>query len=247
MLGKFGEMLPSGLTPNMDFRVAAGGVAGDITVTGIKALDSLLAVLVFGGTGTLPNGLVTVGTLAKDAVAEKFKTTTTAVYRIGGIQYSKAATTALVFSAADTINTAAGAGQFWGIWLVQINAAGAVSTKSPAADQTYANEAAAIAALPAADAGNVALGYITVQSKEATSWTATTDDLTAASDCAAANFVDADVLGTSVAVSLTNLTSEFSITAADTINNTGGTSTAGATLLVVSLSQADDYPAFARP
>ena len=147
---------------------------------------------------TLANGLrlyvadqmLAIGTLAISATAEKFKTTTTAIYRIGGTHYTKAATDNLAFSAAYTVNTGAAAGQFWGAFLVQINAAGTVSTKAVAADQVYASEAAAIAALPAADASNVRIGYITVQTKDTDAWVANTDDLTAGSDCAAANFYD---------------------------------------------------------
>lgn len=128
--------------------------------------------------------------LAIDAVPEKFKTTQEATFRVAGVEVTKAATTALVFSAADTINVGAAAGVKWGIWLVQITAAGTVSTKSPSADQVYASEAAAIAAKPAPDASNIELGYITVAANDTSAWTATTDDLVAASDCSAVNFYD---------------------------------------------------------
>jgi hypothetical protein len=125
------------------------------------------------------DGMLAIATITVSAGdATDFKTTTTAIYRIAGTHYTKAATDTLSFSAADTINTAAGAGTLWGIWLVQINAAGTVSTKPGAVDMTYANEAAAIAALPAVDADNIQLGYITVQALEATDWVANTDNLT---------------------------------------------------------------------
>jgi hypothetical protein len=71
---------------------------------------------------------------------------------------------------------------------VQINAAGTISTKSPGADQSYASDVLAIAALPAPDAGNVALGYILVQAKTDSAWIANTDDMTPTSDCAAVTF-----------------------------------------------------------
>ena len=109
-------------------------------------------------------------------------------YRIDGVPYHKDAVVGTAFSAADTINTGAAAGFFWGIWAVQIDAAGTVTTKSPAADQVYASEALAIAALPVADAGNVVIGYVTVKTKENVDWVAQTDDLTDASDCTEANF-----------------------------------------------------------
>lgn len=141
----------------------------------------------------IADGLLAIGTLAISATAEKFKTTTTAFYRISGVHYSKAATDDLVFSGTSTINTAGAAGTtHWGAFLVQINAAGTVSTK-PAAytsgtDQDYASEALAIAALPAPDAANVQIGYITVQGKASTAWIEATSDLTAGSDCQSRNF-----------------------------------------------------------
>jgi hypothetical protein len=125
------------------------------------------------------DGMLAIATITVSAGdATDFKTTTTAIYRIAGTHYTKAATDTLSFSAADTINTGAGAGTLWGIWLVQINAAGTVSTKPGAVDMTYANEAAAIAALPAVDADNIQIGYITVQGLEATEWVANTGNLT---------------------------------------------------------------------
>lgn len=134
--------------------------------------------------GALAHGTLLIsGTLPED-----FKTTTTAIYTISGVAYAKAAEDDLDFSAADTVNTGAAAGTYWGIWLVQVDAAGVISTKSPAADQVYASEAAAIAALPSADALNVGIGYITVNSNEADAWVANTDDLTPTSDCLDANF-----------------------------------------------------------
>lgn len=147
------------------------------------------------------SGCLSIGTLAISATPEKFKTTTTAYYRISGIQYSKAATDNLVFSAADTINKGTAAGLYYGIWLVQINAAGTVSTKSPSADQVYTSSALAIAALPAVDTGNIALGYILVQSKTGAAWTANTDDLTNGSDCQTATFTDTTPLTAPAAVS----------------------------------------------
>ena len=92
------------------------------------------------------------------------------------------------FSSADTINTGAVAGLFWGVWLVQINVSGTISTKSPSSDQVYTSEALAIAALSSVDAGNTAMGYITIQSNTGAAWTAITDDLASGSDCNAINF-----------------------------------------------------------
>lgn len=148
----------------------------------------------------LGDGVLQIGTVVIDAVPEKFKTTTTALFRITGVGYSKAAATAIVFSGASTINNAQASGTgHWGAFLVQINAAGVVTTKHAAytsgTDQDYATQALAAAALPAPDAGNVALASIRVQVKTGgTKWTEATDDLTPASDCTTAVFVDATPL-----------------------------------------------------
>lgn len=153
-----------------------------VTTTKYNLLRNYLA------DGLLIHGTMT--TTASDSV--KFKTTTTAVYTLSGVTYTKAATDNLVFTAAHTVNTAAGAGQFYGIILVQINPAGVVSTKVPSADQTYASDTLAIAALPAVDTGNDALGYILIYTKEARAWTANTSDLFGV-DCATVTFTNTQV------------------------------------------------------
>ncbi|MCP4595076.1 hypothetical protein, partial [Neptuniibacter sp.] len=117
--------------------------------------------------------------------------------RINGVAYTVAAADS-TFTAADTINTGAAAGSFWGVWLIQVNSAGTISTSSPSADQVYTTEALAIAALPSVTADNVSIGYVAVQSNSGASWTANTDDLTAGSDCLDLNYyntasaIDAD-------------------------------------------------------
>lgn len=129
------------------------------------------------------------GTLTIDVVPEKFKTTTTAIWRRAGVQFTKAAQTAIVFSAAHPVTAS-----MFGVILIQVSDAGTVSTKIPGATQTtamaYASAPLALAALPAVDTGNVALGYIAIAAKAAL-WTANTDDLTAASDLTTATFVNA--------------------------------------------------------
>jgi hypothetical protein len=132
----------------------------------------------------VPTGLHDIGTLAISATAERFKTTTTALYRVNGVQRTKAATDNLTFSAAHVITASK-----FGVVLVQINGAGTVSTKVPASPQAYNTDALALAALPAPDAGNVPLGYIAIENN-AGDWTGNTDDLTAASDVTTAAFVD---------------------------------------------------------
>ena len=103
------------------------------------------------------DGLRAIATLAISATAAKFKTTTVAAYKIAGVDYTKAATDLLVFSAAHVVTATK-----FGISLVQINAAGVISTKEPLATQAYADAPTALAALPAPDAGNIELGYITI-------------------------------------------------------------------------------------
>lgn len=134
---------------------------------------------------SLLNDLLVKGTLVIDATAEKFKTTTTAYFTIGGKVLSKAATTALTFTAAHTVTASK-----FGVILVQINAAGTISTKVPSATQAYNSAPLALAALPSPDAGKVALGYIAIANNTG-DWVANTDDLTDGSDLTTATFVDA--------------------------------------------------------
>jgi hypothetical protein len=128
------------------------------------------------------NRLFNLPGLAIDATAEKFKTTNAIAYTIDGVAYIKAATTALVFSAAHPVTQ----GKF-GAFLVEISTANAVATKIGEATQTtiqsYATLAAAIAALPAVTAGKRKLGYITVNAKNnyatlSTNLTGAQNDLT---------------------------------------------------------------------
>lgn len=146
-----------------------------------------LAQNVFAG-----DGILQIGTLAIDAVPEKFKTTTALYWRRNGIQFTKAATTAIVFTAAHPVSSSK-----FGVILIQINDAGTISTKITGATQTtamaYNSAAEALAAKPAADAGNIAIGYVAIAAKAAL-WTANTDDMTAASDLTTATFVDGTAL-----------------------------------------------------
>jgi hypothetical protein len=131
------------------------------------------------------DGLAIDGDLAISAVsALKFKTTATATFYISETQYTKAATDNLTFTAAHTVTQ----GQLWGAIAIQINAAGTVSTKVVSDPQAYATEAAAIAALPSADASNVLLGYITIQSLVGADWDANTHNMTPAGECDDSNF-----------------------------------------------------------
>lgn len=97
-------------------------------------------------------------------------------YVINGVVYHKDPEIQIAFSAAHVV-----ALDQWGAVLVQINAAGTISTKVVGTPQSYDNAAAAIAALPAADSGNVAIGFVLIEADSGT-WTANTDDLVAAGD-----------------------------------------------------------------
>lgn len=143
--------------------------------TGIVSTGKLLKV---ANETVEPDALFTSAYLTIDAVASRFQTTNATSYAVGGAFYSKAATTNLPFSAADTINVGTNAAPMWGIWRVQVNAAGDVSTVSPATNQIYTNATLAIAALPAVSADNISLGYILVASPSNTAFTANTTALT---------------------------------------------------------------------
>lgn len=205
-----GIVLNGGVRTKGGIKGRSAEFSGALTVTGTTTLTTTITGLLKAASGIvsaatinvdypsvakwneirnyLADGLLVHGTItatASDSV--KFKTTTTAVYTLSGVTYTKAATDNLTFTAAHTVNAAAGAGQFYGIILLQINAAGTVSTKVPAADQVYTSSPLAIAALPSADALNTALGYILIYTKEARAWTANTSDV-AGMDCYSATF-----------------------------------------------------------
>ena len=87
----------------------------------------------------------------------------------------------------------------------------------------YASAAAALAALPAVDAGNVSLGYIRINSKVNLAWTANTDDMTDGSDVTTATFVD----GAVVTITPTAIVQESVVAVAlEAVDNSGGGSSA---------------------
>jgi len=130
-----------------------------------------------------PDERISVAGLDIDAVAEKFKVGAH-VIREGGKFQEKAVATALVFSAVHVITATK-----FGVILVQETDAGVISTKVPVSPQVYESAALALAALPAPDAGNIAIGYIAIEAGVA-DWDANTDDLTDASDVTTATFND---------------------------------------------------------
>lgn len=135
------------------------------------------------GTGNDGLGLTAISTLAIDASAAKFKTTSTATFLIGGKTLTKVATTARVFTAAHVVTAS-----LFGVILVQIDSAGTISTKVPSATQAYASAALALRALPVPDQNCVSLGYITIAAGGG-GFVANTTDLTTI-----AAFVDTAVL-----------------------------------------------------
>lgn len=173
------------------------GLTGQETLTITPAQLNLLVARINSLRSYLVDGMLQVGTIIISATAEKFKTTTTAIYTIGGAIYSKAATDNLVFAAANAANTVGATGTataFWGVWLIEINAAGTVLAKPAAgAPMVYTTEALAIAALPAVTASSCRIGYITVQNLTNVAWVATTSNLTEGAgegNCTASNFYD---------------------------------------------------------
>lgn len=128
-------------------------------------------------------GILAPGILAIDAVPEKFKLiTNTIVALYAGAVKTKAPATAIVFTAAHVVSALK-----YGVILVQMTSAGVVSTKVSSATQAFSTAAAALAAIPAADANNLAIGYIAINAG-ALAWTANTDDMTNGSDLTTATF-----------------------------------------------------------
>jgi hypothetical protein len=157
------------------------------------AITELMTVTDNTTTHLTEDGIITPTVLDPGSTTHQIESTAF-TYRIDGMPYAKAAVTAgTAFSAANTINTGAAAGIYWGVWLVQINAAGTISTKPGGglADQVYTSEALAIAALPAADAGNVAMGYLTIACTTDVDWVAQTDDIVSGSDNTSVTFYPA--------------------------------------------------------
>lgn len=133
---------------------------------------------------------ITQGTIAIDAAPEKFQISTGFTYSIHGVKYTKAAATAITFTAAHACT----ASKYLAI-LLQIDSAGTVSSRVPLIDgrsqtatQGYDSYDAAVAALPQTEADKVAFGMIVVLA-DGTGWTANTDDMTAGSDLTSVAFV----------------------------------------------------------
>lgn len=123
------------------------------------------------------DGITTALSLVKNAGAATFKTSTVAsAFQVGGTALAFTGAAAQAFTAAHPIT----AGK-WGAILLQVSQASltAVTSKIVGATQTtaqaYATAADAVAALPAADAGCLAVAHILIQA--GTTWTANTSYL----------------------------------------------------------------------
>jgi len=127
--------------------------------------------------GAMVNGVMQLGTLVVSGTTEQFKTTTVLFWKRLGIQFTKAATDNYEFASAYTINTAGATGFFWGAFLIEVTDTGTLTAKAVGADQVYASEALAIAAMPAVTAGSTILGHITIAALEDTKFTCNTDAL----------------------------------------------------------------------
>lgn len=200
-----GELKPAQLALVQNHLLVGGatGVGADVAVTG--------DIEFVAGAGTIPinrvsfakmeaacrtwfnalrtwmaDGMIQHGTVAEAGAADgKFKTTTTIIYTIAGAWYTAPAEDNLVFSAADTIGTAAK----WGAWVLEIGVDLAKHTRSVGANQAYDDEAAALAAIIAPQAAHIQYGVITVQAAAAAVFTANTTHLhVAGGDVSAVNF-----------------------------------------------------------
>ena len=132
----------------------------------------------------LNGSLLQAGGLDISATPEEVKTTVAVIANITGIQATGAIDATLPFTAVTTVAISK-----FGAILMQVSSAGVLSSKAVGADQAYDTLDLAIAALPDADAGNQAFGYVTIEAGVAP-WVGKTSDMTDGSDLTAATFVD---------------------------------------------------------
>jgi len=118
------------------------------------------------------NRVQVAGVLAIATTVQDFQFSTGVTYSVAGASVLKAATDNIPFTAAHVVSASK-----FGVILVQGDASGVISTKVPIATQTYTSAALALAQLPAPDAGNVALGYITIEQSAGGAFTANTTGL----------------------------------------------------------------------
>lgn len=233
-----------------------GGAAGALTVTGIRKRsggkkasdpgDKLIGVYGFDSQAALLNQVR--NALLNQALGNPgFQIRTNFdVQNANAISYTNAGTlkTLGATQAFDTgTSQVIATGGKWSAALLTVSAAGG-ATVTWSATLNAVDEATAIAALPAVPAGHTVLGYLTVQSAGGSTWTAGTDALAGGAGgtpAQATNYYNSVnpnslVLGSAAsAVDAADYTSEFSISADDTITNVGGTATTGLRLMVLYL------------
>jgi len=121
------------------------------------------------------DGIVTGLTIAKNVGAVTFATNAVAsAFRVGGVAVAFVGSATQAFSAAHKITMGK-----WGAVLLQVTqgATTTLATKVVASTQAYTSAADAVAALPAADTGYLAIGHILIQAAVAADWDAQTDYL----------------------------------------------------------------------
>jgi membrane-associated protease RseP (regulator of RpoE activity) len=226
---------PTHNAPYLKPWLVSGAAAGDVTVTGIKVADRLAAVVALGPSSAASRNLPT--SPANFEISTNFDIQNGDAFNmlVDGVPVTIA--TDQVFDTGTTVVTAA---DTWVAAILSIDADGTTHVDYGAVD--LASEELAIASLDVVTpSGDVVLGYVTILTNSGNTWTAGTDALqggTGGNASADTNYyndssVGAIAVAEAGAASGAELTSEFSITAADTINNTGGTSTAGQDVLVL--------------
>lgn len=147
----------------------AGTATADVRIVPVLPQGSVIdaVVLTIGGTATDFKINAAIRALLGQVVAPAL---------VPALVY-KAVTDNLPFSSAFTINVAGAAGLFWGAVRIQMDSAGAISTKVVAPDQAFATEAQALVSVPNVDNGKIDLGTITIQMKTTDTFTAQTTPL----------------------------------------------------------------------
>lgn len=200
---------------NFDANMQVAALATDCkSYTATACVQALVTHEGFNGPVTNPNVEVDRRTVA-DATVIKLRCGAFD-YMIDGVLYHTDAQKEIAFSAAHVV-----ALDKWGAILLQINAAGTISTKVSGATQTtpqtYTTSAAARAALPDPTAGSVGFAVLVVEAGGA-AWDANTDDIVAGSDLEAFDLFGfpTDRLLDDVTLSVTVAEPEdFSVTAFD--------------------------------
>jgi len=164
----FAHLVPGHSFELRELRASAVGVTAAIT------FDAVIVP---------PTAVIRAGALTVHSTPEQLALALSR-YIVGGKVVEKAAASGITFSAAHVVTATK-----FGAILVQIDNTGAVTTKVGEATQTtamaYDTAQEAINALPAADAGKLAIAYIVIEA-DAGDWTANTDDLTNGSDLTSA-------------------------------------------------------------